>query len=575
MASVHGGNVWATRPAAEESTFTPPNVDRVLKLRGYRHFLRMPEESERSRLFCTEAERKTQVAMLYRLSKVMLPTEDRLFENPCVPSGYTYLLQLVAHDCVHTPTPFWQIPPARAEARNQRNARLRLDTVYGNGPFGCPHAYAPDDDSDVTRTKLRLGPMSDRRPGPIAPTKMRDLARVSIPGEDVKGQPVFADPMICDPRNEDNSLVAQMTALWHMVHNSLVDIAGLPTGPAAQEHAREPVFAWARTATTMIYRRILRKDLLRRLLDPAIYERYLRAGPADLLDRDPDPDRLALSVPLEFSHGAMRFAHAMIRPNYDITGDFNRGIDEALRATSARGPRTMPLTRDWIVQWGRFFEVPGVDGSPATLPKNLSLRIRPSYVSPLHGSALFPGPLAGTSGLALQDMMSAGAAQMWSVPALHAAIVARARELEQPWIAPFGDLDLASDALRSKAIAAWLRENANPLDPFPKVEIEMLSSDPPLPFYVQFEAWKRHEGYRLGPLGSILLAEALFGVMLADPLPGETTDGPLAQSLKDLAAALGLAIKRPADLPELDDMGGLVRFVARIQGLVAAEPPFI
>ncbi len=103
----------------------------------------------------------------------------------------------------------------------------------------------------------------------------------------------------------------------------------------------------------------------------------------------------------------------------------------------------------------------------------------------------------------------------------------------------------------------------------------MLTRDPPLPFYVQFEAWRRHGGYRLGPLGSILIAEALFGVMLPDPLPGETADGRLVQGLKDLAGTLGLTIGRPADLPELDDMGGLVRFVARIQGLGAAEPPFI
>jgi len=573
MASVHGGNVWATRPAAAESTFTPPNADRVLKLRGYRHFLRMPRDSERSRIFCTDAERKAQLAMLYRLSKVMLPGDDKLLENPFLPSGYTYLLQLVAHDCVHTPTPFWQIPKARAEARNHRGARLRLDTVYGNGPFGCPHAYAPDDDSDVTRTKLRLGPMSARRPGPITPHTMRDLARVSIPGEDVKGQPVFADPMICDPRNEDNSLVAQMTTLWHMVHNSLVDVAGLPTGAAAQEHDREPVFAWARSATTMIYRRIIRKDLLRRLLDPTVYARYAKAGLDDLLDHDPDPDRTSLSVPLEFSHGAMRFAHAMIRPTYDITGDFTRSIDDALRASSARGPRTMPLTRDWIVQWGRFLEVPGEDGARPTKPRNFSLRIRPTYVSPLHGSALFPGPVAGTSGLPLQDMLSAGDAQLWSVSALHAAILARARELG--WEKPFGELQIATDTPRTKAIAAWLRRNANSFDPFPKAEAEMLSSDPPLPFYVQFEAWNCHQGYHLGPLGSILLAETLFGVMLTDPLPGETADGPLVGSLTDLARSLDLTIKRPADLPEIDDMGALIRFVARIQGLGNAEPPFV
>jgi hypothetical protein len=574
MVVAHGGSPRAGQYVTAGKRHARPDPHHGLKLQGYRHFLREPEDAERCGLFATEAEREKQIPMLHRLSKAMQPVEYKLRENRNLPSGYTYLLQLVAHDCVHTPTPFWQLPPAHAEARNQRAERLRLDTIYGDGPIACPYAYAPDDDSDITRTKLRLGPMSDRRPGPVAPTKMRDLARASLPGEEVKGKPVFADPMIHDPRNEDNSLTAQITVLWHMVHNSLVDIAGLPRGAALQEHAREPVFIWARAATMMIYRRILRKDVLRRLLDPTIYERYLKAGPADLLDRDPDPDRFALSVPLEFSHGAMRFAHAMIRPSYEITGGFIRGIDEALRATSARGPRTMPLTRDWIVQWGKFFEVPDEKGTTATEPKNLGLCIQPVYSPPLHSSALFPG-VPNTSGLALLDMMSAGAARMWSVSALHAAIIERAGKLKNPWLKPFEGVNLARDAPRAKAITTWLEANANQYDAFSPDEVKMLANDPPLPFYVQFEALKQHRGCRLGMLGSILVAEAMFGTMLADPLPHETVDGSLVQGLQQLAKELDVKIRRKGDLPELDDMGGLVRFVARIQGLGSAEPPFI
>src|SRR5262249_60398202 len=56
----------------------------------------------------------------------------------------------------------------------------------------------------------------------------------------------------------------------------------------------------------------------------------------------------------------------------------------------------------------------------------------------------------------------------------------------------------------------------------PLPEIEPLSNDPPLPFFVLFEAMQQHgaRGLHLGPLGSIIVAEVIFGA-LAIARPGE------------------------------------------------------
>ena len=63
-------------------------------------------------------------------------------DNCCIPSGYTYFLQFIAHDMVDSVVSFnvhdSDIIPG---ARNGRSEPLRLETLYGNGPDECPQAY--------------------------------------------------------------------------------------------------------------------------------------------------------------------------------------------------------------------------------------------------------------------------------------------------------------------------------------------------------------------------------------------------------------------------------------------------
>ena len=54
-------------------------------------------------------------------------------------------------------------------------------------------------------------------------------------------------------------------------------------------------------------------------------------------------------------------------------------------------------------------------------------------------------------------------------------------------------------------------------------DIETLSNDPPLPFFILFEAMHQSqtEGLHLGLLGSIIVSEVIFGALASDPRAAE------------------------------------------------------
>ena len=105
-------------------------------------------------------------------------------------------------------------------------------------------------------------------------------------------------------------------------------------------------------------------------------------------------------------------------------------------------------------------------------------------------------------------------------------------------------------------------------------DIETLSSDPPLPFFVLFEAMQQPqaEGLRLGPLGSIIVSEVIFGALASDPR--SAGGGSLAEQL----AAISLEFY-PAnvlqDVPDISSMAQLVEFTTEIAELEQAVPAFL
>ncbi|MEA2885640.1 MAG: hypothetical protein QOH32_5008, partial [Bradyrhizobium sp.] len=168
-------------------------------VRGFRHFLGSPRPSQRFKAYgsdplCAPAHLPRVRALMNRLSRRMdaeIPWPSHAdaslerWENPCIPSGYTYLLQFVAHDLVHSAIPLSVAGVLGAGTANARRTPLQLETLFGSGPVSSPFVYALDAPTDDRRTKLRLGRMRWKDKSVEAGCPFRDIARA--PAENVTG----------------------------------------------------------------------------------------------------------------------------------------------------------------------------------------------------------------------------------------------------------------------------------------------------------------------------------------------------------------------------------------------------
>jgi hypothetical protein len=554
---------------------------------GFRHFLGTPKASQRFKAYgldpLDEREQLPKIrGLLNRLSRRMDAQLDwpsypdktiERWENPNIPSGYTYLLQFVAHDLVHSAIPLSVAGELSADTANARRSALKLETLFGAGPVGSPFVYALDAPNDERRTKLRLGRMrwDGKSVEPGCP--FRDIART--PAENVTGidrsiaghRTALTEALVADPRNDDHAIMSQLTALFALLHNGLVDIVrrGEPaTGINATLGAAYRRFLCARDALTLIYHNIIRKDLMRRVLHPAIYAAY--SGPApDFIDRPVlgTAARDGWQIPLEFSHGAFRFGHAMVRPEYVINDLSTHDLNTTLEKTSANDPVNMPLDQTWIVRWSRFFEIKG------SRP-NYSRRMGPYLSDGLGNDRIFPAfDQTNRVGLLYRDLLGSSLAGLWSVDALIAEIAVR-----RPHLVKMSRL-LADRAFRVNQLREWLVSEPT-YGRLTADDVDTLASDPPLPFFILFEAMRQPqaEGLRLGPLGSIIVAEVIFGALEHQENPAGRDAASLTDALAEISAEY-FPTNVFAEVPEIERMDQLVEFTAQIADLQQAVPAFL
>ena len=111
---------------------------------GFRHFLGNPTAPEQFnggeyRLSLPELD-KALGKLAQRMAISMnderhdpAATAPQQWENAKIPSGYTYLAQLIGHDLVHSSISLMPLNNP-IQPRNLRALGLNLDTIYGGGP---------------------------------------------------------------------------------------------------------------------------------------------------------------------------------------------------------------------------------------------------------------------------------------------------------------------------------------------------------------------------------------------------------------------------------------------------------
>ncbi|HWB47976.1 MAG TPA: hypothetical protein VG651_02615 [Stellaceae bacterium] len=181
-------------------------------------------------------------------------------DNRRISAGYIYFAQFVIHDVVLSLADLPDLETGTIWPRNYRSSRLMLDAIYGTGPLADPVLYSSCPALPPAKSFLRIGGRDCAGP-------LRDLPRSPCP---FTSKPAYSDVLIADARNDDHVIIAQLTVVFHLLHN-IVYSALVGKNPSEPDLR---VFALAQRVVTRVYRQILIGDLLKKLLHPAVYDAF-------------------------------------------------------------------------------------------------------------------------------------------------------------------------------------------------------------------------------------------------------------------------------------------------------------
>jgi hypothetical protein len=524
-------------PIIADSSSQPAGTTKPrAEMEGFRHFLKVPTEAQR---FTIDGAPFDPEKMWGRADELMQKLVQRIEREPRIddrgiPSGYTYFLQLVAHDIVHSTIMVSRNAGCTFGLANARRSPLRLETIYGGGPTECPSAY--DRNPGSFRKRLRLGRING------GADSRQDIARARAETDEPESG--YSEPLVSDPRNDSHAILSQMVTLAHQVHNGIVGLIESVTGNTKEsDFVRDQhTFVAAQAALIMIYRNRIRDDLLRRILHPAVASAY-KHGSVPILDKDAGSERGYWLAPLEFTHGFFRFAHSMIRNKYTLSPGAEFDLSQILHQNSEMSPNAMPFQPPWAIKWKHFFSEEPTNGN------NFSVRIGP-------WSGMASGDALGKPALWHRDLVSSILVRPWSI----ASLIDEIRPSHGELLDKSKLLKHATSANRTWTpdLEAWLREF--PAD-MSSADVKTLANDPPIPFFVRYEAYRESKGRHLGILGSIVVADIFYSILQRDSIMGIQCSGPLARQLGKLSS---LMFDRDDVFAKVSDPLALDAFIASL-----------
>ena len=449
-------------------------------------------EGSFGRMFRTIPAAKHSEKDLKELAKLMIAKgedvatpEDEIDneENQGIDAGYTYLGQFIDHDLTFDPASSLQKQNDPNGLVDFRTPRFDLDNVYGRGPDDQPYIYKSDGKKMLLGKKLSGGDKG-----------ARDLVRVNIfestdPAMDKRA-------LIGDPRNDENVLVSQLQGMFLRFHNRMVDV--LP---------KEATFSDVQQQVRWHYQWIILNDFLPTIVGTDLVNEilpHLKSGKSILIDQPQLKFYHTKDnnyMPVEFSVGAYRFGHSMVRPIYRLN-TFLDGrqviFDHTGQHENLVGFREFP--DDWAINWDLFFD-------PGNAPIKGENRIQKSYK--IDTSLVDPlGHLPESIGQHIPSLAQRNLLRGLSMGLPSGQDVARFMGLE-----PIADKDLVIGKATKED------DSSNKLL---VTEIPNFKDNAPLWYYVLAEAqhtWfkgKNSDPIKLGPVGGRIVAEVFIGLLLGD-----------------------------------------------------------
>jgi hypothetical protein len=314
--------------------------------------------------------------------------------------------------------------------------------------------------------------------------------------------------LLGDPRNDENLVVSQLHSVMLRFHNKRLQKVAAETTLTGSDLMKETQkrvrwhYQWV--AIFDFLPRMVGQEMLDDVFEPETKTIHEPGGKKRKVTiREPKlrfyhPKNRAF-MPVEFSVGAYRFGHSMVRPIYRFNSANGRvpifGDDLSPGATSnLNGFR--PLPRDFGFEWEFYFEL---GGNPPNMPLQKAYRIDQQLVNPL--GHLQPAEAVNPRVLAQRNLLRA---LRLGLPA--GQTVARAMHVH-----PIPDADLR---------VGPRDEEQKPLTDFGAD----FKQNAPLWYYVLREAELFHEGNQLGPVGGRIIAEVFVGLLTADKLSYQNVD---------------------------------------------------
>ncbi len=285
------------------------------------------------------------------------PKDGNDAEESGIPALYTYLAQFIDHDITFDPVSTLVAHSDPDALTDFRTPAFDLDNVYGRGPNDQPYLYD-------NGPKFLLGKLLNNG----APDLQRNNATP-------------ARAIIGDPRNDENSIVSQLQALFLRFHNRLVD-----DNPGLE-------FGSIQKLVRFHYQWVVLHDFLPRIVTSSVLDDLKSGGQYDRKKLKFFHWKNEPFMPVEFSVAAYRLGHSMVRPGYRLNDDDTtllpifpvsaQGLPDGLTGFQAMAPNRG-------IDWGRFIDTDirsyGTDNpADAATKKRLQFayRIDTSVVNPL------------------------------------------------------------------------------------------------------------------------------------------------------------------------------------------------